>query len=115
MEQGMKESDAEGLATHGGPGPCAGARKDAGEALAGERVGRAIEPRNQQHRGADAVGEAEGHTAGGVKREPSGDPARSENQGMCGSSMRENRESPSPPGPWSGAGRSGKAEAVSPR
>ena len=25
------------------------------------------------------------------------DPARSENQGMCGTSMRENRESPCPP------------------
>ena len=57
---------------------------------------------------------AEGHTVGGVKREPSGDPARSENQGMYASSMRENRESPSPPEPRSGSGRPGKAEAVSP-
>ena len=31
----MEESDIEGLATHGGPEPCAGARKSAGEALAG--------------------------------------------------------------------------------
>jgi hypothetical protein len=30
-------------------------------------------------------------------REPSTDPARSENQGMHGISMRENRESPCPP------------------
>ena len=27
-------------------------------------------------------------------REPSGGPARSENQGMCGTFMRENREIP---------------------
>ena len=31
----MEESDIEGLATHGGPEPCAGAREGAGEALAG--------------------------------------------------------------------------------
>jgi len=41
--------------------------------------------------------------------EPSKDPARSENQGMYASSMRENRESPSSPAAWSAAGRSGKA------
>jgi hypothetical protein len=31
----MKESDVEGLATHDGPEPCAGAREGVGEALAG--------------------------------------------------------------------------------
>src|SRR5215470_14020122 len=111
MEPGMRESDPEGLATHGGPESCAGVREDVGEALTGVRIGRAIEPRNKQNRGADAVGEAEGHIAGDASREPSESPARSQNHGMCGSSMRENRESPSAPGPWSGAGRSGKAEA----
>ena len=30
-------------------------------------------------------------------REPPADPARSENQGMYGTSMRENREIPRPP------------------
>jgi RNA-directed DNA polymerase len=37
---------------------------------------------------------AEGHIAGGARREPPEDPARSENQGMHGIFMRENRESP---------------------
>ena len=37
---------------------------------------------------------AEGNTGGGVTRESPADPARSENQGMYGTSMRENRESP---------------------
>ena len=37
---------------------------------------------------------SEGNIAGGVMREPPGDPARSENQGMHGISMRENREVP---------------------
>src|ERR1700730_12453483 len=35
MEQGMEESDIEGLATHGGPESCAGSREGVGEALAG--------------------------------------------------------------------------------
>jgi hypothetical protein len=47
-------------------------------------------------RGAHAVLMAEGNTAGGVMRESPADPARSENQGMYGTSMRENRESPCP-------------------
>ena len=46
-------------------------------------------------------------------REPSADPARSENPGMRGVSMRENREIPrSPARRDGGAGRSGKAKAV---
>ena len=40
---------------------------------------------------------AEGNIAGGAMREPSGDPARSENQGMYGIFMRENREIPRSP------------------
>lgn len=40
------------------------------------------------------VGIAEGNTVGGVMRESPTDPARSENQGMHGTFMRENRESP---------------------
>ena len=35
---------------------------------------------------------AEGNTVGGVMRESPADPARSENQGMYGTSMRENRD-----------------------
>jgi hypothetical protein len=47
--------------------------------------------------------DAEGNIAGGVMREPPGDPARSENQGMCGIFMRENREiPPSPAGVMAG-------------
>jgi hypothetical protein len=73
--------------------------------------------------------QAEGHVRDGVIREPSWDPARSENLGTHGVSMRENREIP-----WSPAGvgdapswmvrgvayrrlpgRGGNAEAVIPR
>jgi len=41
--------------------------------------------------------QAEGNIVGGVMRESSTDPARSEIQGMHGISMRENRESPCSP------------------
>jgi hypothetical protein len=78
----MEEPDAEGLAPHGGPGPCVDDPRGRGEAWVGVRVGRAIEPRNHRVRGADAVVKAEGNTVGGVMREPSAGPARSENQGM---------------------------------
>jgi hypothetical protein len=93
----MKELYVEGLATHGGPEPCVDVPRGRGEALAGVRAGRAIEPRNRNDRGADAVQEVEGNTTGGARREPLAGPARSENHGMCGTSVRENRESPCPP------------------
>ena len=44
----MEELYVEGVAIHGGPESCVGAREGAGEALTGARVGRAIEPRNHQ-------------------------------------------------------------------
>jgi RNA-directed DNA polymerase len=97
MEEEMEELCAEGLATHGDPESCVDDPRGRGEALTGVRAGRAIEPRNQILQGADAVQEAEGNIPGSVMREPPGDPARSENQGMCGTSMRENREIPRPP------------------
>jgi hypothetical protein len=44
----MGELDIEGVAIHGGPESCAGVREGVGEALAGVRVGWAMEPRNQR-------------------------------------------------------------------
>ena len=94
MEKGRKESHIEGVAIHGDPESCAVARKGAGEALTGARAGRAIEPRNDLIRGADAV------KAGGRQhherryRKPCVDPARSKNPCTHGISMRENRDLP---------------------
>lgn len=51
----MEELYAEGVASHGGPESCAGAREGVGEALTGVRAGWAIEPRNIFFWGADAV------------------------------------------------------------
>ena len=93
----MQESYTEGVAHHGGPESCVGVREGGGEALTGVRAGWAIEPRNQRVRGANAVERAEGNIVGGVMREPPADPARSKNLCMYETSMRENREIPSPP------------------
>ena len=41
-----------------------------------------------------SLARAEGNIAGGAMREPSGDPARSENLCMHGTFVRENREVP---------------------
>ena len=93
----MQELHIEGLATHDDPESCVATREGDGEALTGARAGRAIEPRNQGNRGAQAVKCAEGNIDCGATREPQPDPARSENHGMYGTSMRENREISRPP------------------
>ena len=109
----MEELYAEGVAIHGGPESCVGAREGVGEALTGVRVGRAIEPRNH-HCGVLTSSPWRKATRPVALGESLVGPARSENLGMCGTSKRENREIPrsAPPGDhrW---GRSGNAEAVS--
>ena len=88
----MKEPYIEGVAIRGGPESCVSVREGGGEALTGVRVGRAIEPRNQGGRGADAVARGGRQHRRGRYREPLADPARSENLCMRGVFMRENRE-----------------------
>jgi len=100
----MKEPYIEGLATHDDHESCVGARKDAGEALTGARAGKAIEPRNVHLRGADAVDRSGRQHHRSRYRELPVDPARSENPGMFGTSMHENREIPCSP-VWLIAGR----------
>ena len=93
----MEELCVEGLATHGDPESCVDDPRGRGEALTGARAGRAIEPRNDLIRGADVLSNTEGNIARGAMREPLADPAWSENHGMCGNSVRENREVPCSP------------------
>ncbi len=94
MEEEMEELYTEGVATHGDPESCVVVRKDGGEALTGARSGRAIEPRNHRVRGADAVYGCGRQHRQRRYRESLVGPARSENHGMYGTSMRENREVP---------------------
>ena len=64
----------------------------------GVPAGRAIEPRNQAFRGADAVRmSGRQHRRRRFRREPLVDPARSENLCMQGVFMHENREIPRSP------------------
>ena len=90
----MEELCIEGLANHDDREPCVGAREGAGEASVAARAGRAIEPRNHGVRGADVVyGNGRQHRQQRYRELLAG-PARSENHGMHGTSMRENREVP---------------------
>ena len=100
----MEELYIEGLANHDDREPCVGAREGAGEASVAARAGQAIEPRNHRVRGADAVYEAGRQHRQRRYRESLAGPARSENQGMYGTSMRENREVPRSPA-WVITGR----------
>jgi len=109
----MEELYAEGVAIHGGPESCVGAREGGGEALTGVRVGRAIESRNH-HFGVPTPSPWWKATRPVALCESLAGPARSENHGMHGTSKCENREIPrlAQPGDHR-LGRSGNAEAVS--
>src|SRR5260370_42685101 len=99
----MEEPDTEGLAPHGGPGPCVDDPRGRGEAWVGVRLGRAIEPRNHRVRGADVVVMAEGNTVGGAMRESSAGPARAGKQGVHVAPPTRRTGSPTfghPAGPW---------------
>ena len=56
----------EGVATHIDPESCAVTREGVGEALTGDRIGQAIEPRKFLIPGADVLQLAEGNTDGRV-------------------------------------------------
>ena len=93
----MRKLHIEGVANHDGPESCVDVRKGGGEALTGVRAGWAIEPRNQEIRGADAVERSGRQHRRQRYRELPADPARSKNLCMHGVSMRENREIPHSP------------------
>jgi hypothetical protein len=99
----MEELYVEGLATRGGPESCVDDPRGRGEALTGARAGRAIEPRNVSP-GCRRCPRSGRQHRWRRYREPLAGPARSENQGMYGTSMRENRESPCLPA-WLITGR----------
>ena len=95
----MRELYIEGVAIHGDPESCVGVREGVGEALTGARAGWAIEPRNCELWGADAVEMVGRQHRWRRYRESPADPARSKNLCMHGISMRENREIPRSPVP----------------
>jgi hypothetical protein len=110
----MKEPDTEGVAPHGGPESCVGVREGDGEALTGERAGRAIEPRNQGDRGADAVASCgRQHRWRRYARAASGPRAVEEPVHVRNLHVREPGDPTVARHVDHGTGRSGKAKAVS--
>ena len=110
----MEELYVEGLASHDGPESCAGVREGAGEALTGVRAGGAIEPRNVDVRGADAVSLSGRQHRRQRHRELAGGP-RAVGEPVHARNLQA-REPGDPMAARAGdrrAGRSGKAEAVS--
>jgi len=110
----MKEPHTEGLAPHGGPESCVGVRKDDGDALTGVRAGRAIEPRNQGDRGADAVAKrGRQHRCRRYARAVGGPRAVEEPTHVRNLHAREPGDPTVARPADHGPGRSGKAEATS--
>jgi RNA-directed DNA polymerase len=108
----MKEPYIEGVATHDGPEPCAGARKDVGEASAGVRAGRVLSREIRQVGGVDAVVPCGRPHASHRQRKVRRGPPRSETPRTRGIFLRENREILGLPAADGGAGRIGKAQAI---
>src|SRR5664280_1373329 len=110
MEEELRVLYVEGLATHDDPESCVDVPRGRGEALAGARVGRAIEPRNHLVRGADVVETAEGTIAGGAIASRQGTPrgrrTRACTEPPCTRTGRSHR---SPTWLITGVGRSGNA------
>ena len=87
----MQVHYGEGVAIHTGPEPCAGVREGGSEASAGERTGQPWSRESKIVSGADVVRITEGNTADALAR-VSVRPGVVEDPGMCGSSLRGNRE-----------------------
>ena len=97
----MKESYREGVASHSGPEPCEAALEALDRGIC--RLG--IELRNRVFRGADGVRQhGRQQRANAIMRARRG-PAESKTPSMQRNSMRENRETPSPPASCERAGR----------
>jgi hypothetical protein len=62
----MKESHIEGVANHGDPESCVGAREGDGEALTGARTGRVLSREITLSRVPTLLSQAEGHTSAAV-------------------------------------------------
>ena len=93
----MKVRYRKEVANHSGPESCGGRREAATEALTGETVRPAIEPRNQEFGMPTLLSEAEGNTEHGVKRQSCFDPARSKTLRMSGSLLHGSWEISSVP------------------
>jgi hypothetical protein len=106
----MQESYGEGVASHTGPKPCAGAREGMGEASAGVRAGRVWSRESNGKTGVPTPSRRpEGNTGRAASARPATDPARSKTSRTLGNSPRRNWEIPGP-----ALAKGAKARAVNP-
>ena len=93
----MQESYSEGVASHTGPKPCAGAREGTGEASAGAPAGRVLSRESLDQIGVPTPSRrSEGNTGRAAIARPAWDPARSKTSRTLGNSSRRNWETPVP-------------------
>jgi hypothetical protein len=108
----MKESYAEGLASHSGPESCGASCKGSVEALAGVRAGRVLSRERNLLRDADVVRRSGRQHRTHRHREMRSGPARSETPCTYGNTSHENREVLCLPTADGAAGRVGKSKDV---
>src|SRR5580700_2644182 len=108
----MKESYAEGLATHSGPESCGAPRKESVEALTGVRAGRVFSRERSLLRDADVVRRSARLHRAHRYREMRPGPARSETPCTYRNTSHENREILCSPVADGAAGRVGKSKDV---
>src|SRR5262249_51158324 len=104
----MKESYGKDPASHPDPESCVGDRKGAGEALTGAHVGQPSSCEIRSSGAPPPLCEAEGHTDGGDRGRPPGDPARAEP--LCRGETSPQGKGETPGVPASGA--AGRPEKV---
>ena len=85
----------EGVAIHIGPEPCAAVREGGGEASVGERIGQPLSRERFISRVPTPLRRRKATRTGASARVP-GRPGVVGDPGMCGSSLRGNREIPCP-------------------
>ena len=108
----MKESYAEGIATHSGPESCGASCKGSVEALTGVRAGRVFSRERDFLRDADAVRRGGRQNRAHRYREMRPGPARSQTPCTYGNTSHENREVLGSPVADGAAGRVGKFKDV---
>lgn len=110
----MEESYGKGPASHPVPESCVDGRKAGGEALTGAHAGQPLSCEITSSGVPTPLCEAEGHTDGGDKGEPSSDPAQSKTLRMRGNSLHGNREIPASSSVDGSGDRSGKGSHPKP-
>lgn len=105
----MRESHRKDPASHPDPESCGGGREAAAEALTGAHAGQPSSCEIRQSGVPTPFSEAEGNIVGGVKGEPSADPAQSKTLCMRENSLLGNREVPLSPTGDGAVGRPEKA------